>query len=68
MQRWTPDYRTKQMDINKPDISRTLAILIEPVIAEDRAKFRENAEKAANMESFMKTLKNYRTSRDGRTF
>lgn len=56
------------MDINKPDISRTLAILIEPVIAEDRAKFRENAEKAANMESFMKTLKNYRTSRDGRTF
>ena len=54
------------MNINKPDISRTLAILIQTVIAEDRQKFIEEAEKAANMEAFMKTLSNYRTSRDGR--
>jgi hypothetical protein len=51
------------MNIDQPSISRTLAILIQPVIADDREKFLEGAERAENMEDFMKTLKNYRTTR-----
>jgi hypothetical protein len=50
------------MNINDPDNSRTLAILIQPVIAEDRRKFIKAAEEATSMEAFMKTLPNYRTN------
>jgi hypothetical protein len=50
------------MNINDPQTSRTLAILIQPVLAEDRRKFIQAAEKASNMEAFMKTLPNYRTN------
>ena len=50
------------MDINEPNISRTLAILIQPVIAEDRKKFLKGAERAKDMETFLKTLGNYRTN------
>jgi hypothetical protein len=49
------------MNINKSEISRTLAILIQPVIAEDRFKFIEAAKKAPDMVAFMKTLGDYRT-------
>ena len=49
------------MNINDPDTSRILAILIQPVVAEDRRKFIKAAEKASNMEAFMKTLPDYRT-------
>lgn len=49
------------MNIREPETSRQLAILIQPVIADDRRKFREAAEKAKDMEAFIKTLTNYRT-------
>lgn len=50
------------MNINEPANSRMLAILIQPVIAEDRSKFIRGAEEATDMESFIKTLDNYRTA------
>jgi hypothetical protein len=50
------------MDINEPANSRTLAILIQPVIAEDRRKFIKAAEDAVDIEAFVKTLSNYRTN------
>ena len=50
------------MNINEPNNSRTLAILIQPVIAEDRRKFIRAAEAAPNMEAFMRTLNDYRTT------
>lgn len=49
------------MNINEPAISRTLAILIQPVIAEDRRKFIRGAEEAKDMDSFIRTLDQYRT-------
>lgn len=49
------------MNINEPGNSRALAILIQPVIAEDRSKFIRDAEKAKDLDSFIKTLNNYRT-------
>lgn len=39
-----------------------LAILIQPVVAEDRRKFIRDAEEAKDMDSFIKTLGNYRTT------
>lgn len=48
------------MNINDPKISRMLAILIQPVVAEDRRKFIQSAEQAADMGSFVKTFKDYR--------
>ena len=49
------------MDINEPANSRMLAILIQPVIAEDRRKFIRAAEEAEDMDEFTLTLNNYRT-------
>lgn len=49
------------MNINEPANSRMLAILIQPVIAEDRRKFIRGAEEAKDMDSFIKTLNDYRT-------
>lgn len=50
------------MNINEPAISRTLAILIQPVIAEDRRKFIRGAEEAKDLNSFIKSMVDYRTS------
>ena len=50
------------MNINEPNNSRTLAILIQPVVAEDRRKFIRAAEEAESMEDFMRTLNDYRTA------
>ena len=49
------------MNINEPGNSRTLAILIQPVVAEDRRKFIQAAEEAESMDAFMLTLNDYRT-------
>jgi hypothetical protein len=49
------------MNINEPETSRTLAILIQPVVSEDRRKFIRAAEEAKDMASFMETLNDYRT-------
>ena len=49
------------MNINEPANSRMLAILIQPVIAEDRRKFIQGAEDAKSMDEFIKTLDKYRT-------
>jgi len=49
------------MNINDPAISRTLSILIQPVVAEDRRKFIQGAEKASDMNSFIKSMDQYRT-------
>ena len=49
------------MDINEPTNSRTLAILIQPIVAEDRKRFIEDAQKAKDMEEVMKNLSRYRT-------
>jgi hypothetical protein len=49
------------MNINEPANSRMLAILIQPVIAEDRRKFLRGAQDADDMDSFIKTLDKYRT-------
>lgn len=49
------------MNINEPANSRMLAILIQPVIAEDRPKFLRGAQEAKDMESFIKTLDRYLT-------
>jgi hypothetical protein len=49
------------MNINEPGNSRMLAILIQPVIAEDRRKFIRAAEDAESMDEFMLTLNDYRT-------
>ncbi len=60
------------MNINDPTISRILAVLIQPVLFEDRSKFIENAEKAPNMESFIRGINRYKTillrHRPGGTF
>jgi hypothetical protein len=49
------------MNINDPAISRMLAILIQPVVAEDRRRFVEGAEQAEDMDSFIESLDEYRT-------
>jgi hypothetical protein len=49
------------MNINDPAISRMLAILIQPVVAEDRRRFIEVAEQVDDMESFLETLDAYGT-------
>jgi hypothetical protein len=49
------------MNINEPANSRTLAILIQPVIAEDRRAFIQDAEKAKDMNEFIQNLQRYRT-------
>ena len=49
------------MNINEPANSRMLAILIQPVIAEDRQKFIRDAESAKDMNEFMQNLQRYRT-------
>jgi hypothetical protein len=49
------------MNINEPNNSRTLAILIQPVIAEDRRAFIRDAESAKDMDEFMQNLQRYRT-------
>lgn len=49
------------MDINEPANSRELAILIQPVAAEDRRKFISDAKEAEDMESFISTLGKYKT-------
>lgn len=49
------------MNINEPGNSRSLAILIQEVIAEDRRKFIQGAENAESIEAFISTLNNYRT-------
>ena len=47
------------MNINDPTISQTLAVLIQPVVFEDRRRFIADAEKAPDMESFIKGLDRY---------
>jgi hypothetical protein len=49
------------MNINEPANSRMLAILIQPVVSEDRSKFIRGAEEAEDMDSFIETLDNYKT-------
>ena len=49
------------MNINDPTTSRTLAVLIQPVSFNDREKFLEDAEKAPNMDSFIRSINKYRT-------
>lgn len=49
------------MNINDPTISRILAVLIQPVLFEDRRKFVEDAEKATNMDSFVQGINRYKT-------
>ena len=44
------------MNINEPEISRTLAILIQPVVSEDRRKFIAQARKAKDIDSFIKQV------------
>ena len=50
------------MNIEEPNTSRILAILIQPVIAEDRMKFIADAKAAPDMETFVEGLNNYRTA------
>jgi hypothetical protein len=50
------------MNINDPAISRMLAILIQPVVAEDRRRFIEGAEQAEDMDSFIESLDEYETA------
>jgi tagatose-1,6-bisphosphate aldolase non-catalytic subunit AgaZ/GatZ len=49
------------MNINDPAISRMLAILIQPVVAEDRRRFVYDAEQAEDMDSFIESLDEYET-------
>jgi hypothetical protein len=49
------------MNINDPTISRTLAVLIQPVVFEDRRRFIEDAEKAPDLDSFILGLGKYET-------
>lgn len=49
------------MNINEPANSRMLAILIQPVVAEDRRKFIQGAEEASDMDAFIESLDQYRT-------
>ena len=44
------------MNIQDPDTSRILAILIQPVKAEDRREFIKRAEAAPDMDSFIDSL------------
>lgn len=48
------------MDINEPSTSRTLAVLIQSIDFEDRAKFISDAKKAESMETFMEGMSKYR--------
>jgi len=49
------------MNINDPAISRMLAILIQPVVAEDRRRFIEGALRAEDMDAFIESLDEYET-------
>lgn len=48
------------MNINEPEVSRTLAALIQGVQFEDRDSFIEDAKEALNMEAFMKGMTKYK--------
>jgi hypothetical protein len=50
------------MNINDPTISRQLAILIQPIVAEDRRKFIRDAENAKDMDEVLRSLPKYRTA------
>ena len=50
------------MNINDPTTSRELAILIQPIVAEDRRKFIRDAENAKDMNEVIRSLSKYRTS------
>jgi len=52
------------MNINEPTTSRQLSILIEPVLAEERRRFLQDAREAEDMESFMSGLNKYKTIYD----
>jgi hypothetical protein len=52
------------MNINEPTTSRQLSILIEPVLAEERRRFIQDAREAEDMESFMSGLNKYKTIYD----
>jgi hypothetical protein len=48
------------MDINEPSTSRTLAVLIQSIVFEDRAKFLSDAQEAESMETFMEGMSKYK--------
>jgi hypothetical protein len=48
------------MNIHEPTTSRILAILIQNIHGDDRQRFREDAEKAPDMDTFIKGMGQYR--------
>lgn len=52
------------MNIDNPDISRILAILIEDLDLPSRDRFMRDAEKSPNLKEFLKGMKTYRTIYD----
>lgn len=52
------------MDINNPEISRILAILVEDLDPTSRLEFIKDAKKSPDMKSFMEGYKKYSTIYD----
>lgn len=48
------------MNIADPTISRLLAILVQPVHAEDRLRFIKDSRKAKDLKEFLKLYRTYR--------
>lgn len=51
------------MNIHEPLVSRTLAAMIQNIAVESRGQFLSDAKKAQDMESFIKGLNRYETTK-----